>query len=246
MLGFVRANGLGPHAPNFTITKNGFHPKIKGNGILVPYSCVFDHTGALVYEHMSGSYHGGNEWKMIEYVDAGLEKVPAVYVGTDPYAHVGKLAKSVSRGRLAGTVGKIEARRKTAEDEASREELDRLYAAVQRYRDRALADALALEGTRPSEVLSGLEDLAKAFRGTALAAEVEAKLAEKAASADLKSAMVIEKGFWKAVRSWSKLKEKKRTEAAAARVVKKLEKLIAGRETLPIHATVEAFLADLR
>lgn len=247
VLAFVQANGLGPHASNFTITKNGSHSKIKGNGILVPYSAVFDHTGTLVYEHMTGSYHGGNEWKMIEYVDAGLPKVPAVYVGAKPYVHVAGLAKQVASGRgLAKAILKLESLRATSEDPPTKTEVERLLAAVTRYRDRTVADALALEGTRPSAIASALRRLAKALKGTSLAADVETKLAELEASRDLQDAIVIEKGFRKVLKSWNKLKEKKRTEAVTSRAVKKLEKLIEGHPTLAITATVNAFLADLR
>ncbi len=245
VLAFLRANGVGPHAPNFTVTKLGGHPKVKGNGILVPYSAVFDHRGKLVYEHMSGSYHGGDGWTMIEHVDAKLAEVPAIYVGAQPYEHASTLAKKIAMGRLAGTVAKIEKGRQTPEAEA-RAELDRLHAAVKRHRDRAMADALALEGTRPSELVASLRKLSKALKGTTLVADVDAKLAAMEGSPGLAKALEIEKGFWKTARSWNKLKEKKRTEAAAARTVKKLEKLIAGSEDLPISETVEAFLADLR
>jgi thiol-disulfide isomerase/thioredoxin len=247
VLAYVEANGLSAFAPNFTITKDGRHPRVKGNGILVPYSMVFDHAGKLVYEHMSGSYHGGNGWTMIEYVDKALEDAPVIWLGHEPFERHDALARQLAKGKgIGGALKKIEARRASADDEAEKAELERLHAALARYRDDQLAAALALEGTNPSGILPALGRLARDVKGSTLAGPVQEKLAELEASADLKSAIEIEKKFNRAAKSFRKLKEKQRTEAVVARTVKQLEELIEGHESLPISKTVEAFLANLR
>jgi len=48
---YLRSKGLAPSAPNFTVTKGGRHPDVKGNGY-VPYYMVFDHTGKLVHRRI--------------------------------------------------------------------------------------------------------------------------------------------------------------------------------------------------
>ena len=48
------------------------------------------------------------------------------------------------------------------------------------------------------------------------------------------------------MKSYEKVKESKRTDALTERTVKKLEKLIDGKNGLPFTQTVEAYLKDLR
>jgi hypothetical protein len=196
---------------------------------------------------MSGSYHGGDGWTMIERVDKLLKDTPAIYLGEEPFDKARTLAKKISSGRgLASAVKALEAQRESAEDETLKAELDRMHAAVVRYRDRAIERAEGFVGTKPKRVVSRLKSLHKQLKGTSLGADVEAKIESWSASEDLETAIGIQKKFEKIVRSFEKLKESKRTDAVVERTVKKLEALIEGRESLPIAATVEAYLADLR
>ena len=55
---YLKGLGLTADTPNFTVTSDGGHPAVKGNGY-VPYYMIFDHRGRLVRDHMAGAYHGG-------------------------------------------------------------------------------------------------------------------------------------------------------------------------------------------
>ena len=123
-------------------------------------------------------------------------------------------------------------------------ELDRLMAAVKDYRARMLARAESFMAENPPEVVPALTALQKDFKGTALAADVDAKLAEARKSADLRASITIWKSYRKTMKRLEKMDEpsaKTRAKAAA-----KLEKLIAGHESLPVTETVRAAIAELR
>ena len=123
VVSYVKSKGLAADTPNVTVTHQGRHPKIKGNGY-VPYYAVFDQHGDLVHHHMCGDYHGGDGLKMIEIVDKLLKSVPAIYLGKEPFTAVPKLAKQVgAKKNLAAAIKEIE-KRKTAEP--SREEIAEL------------------------------------------------------------------------------------------------------------------------
>lgn len=247
VLAYVRANGMPPHAPNFTITKDGSHPRVKGNGILVPYSMVFDHAGRLVYDHMSGSYHGGDGWTMVEWVDKQLAEVPAVWVGEAPYERVEALARQIAKGKgLPALVKKLEDQRAASPEPDLAAELDRLHASVARHRDRVVRRALAAAGSAPGEVLPAVRELAKDLKGTGLGADVDARIAELEGSSELEAAVEMEKQFTKVTKAFLRLKDKQRTQGAVAKVIEKLEALLPGHESLPYAAVVEAFLANLR
>ncbi len=246
MVAYLKANGMSPFPPNLTVTKQSRHPDVKGNGY-VPYGIVFDHTGKLVYHHMSGSYHGGNGQEMIEVAKALVEKAPVIYLGEEPFRKVDALAQQVSKGKGLGALDrKIRLQMEAAADDATKAELTRLLELIGAYQMRRLDEAKALEKTQPSKVIPALKALCKESKGTLLADQMEANLKQATESKHLKEAIAIEKGFAKAVKGWEKLKEKKRTDKVRVRLVKKLEKLIDGKDHLPISKTVEAFLADLR
>jgi len=213
----------------------------------MPYYIIFDHTGKLVAHHMCGSYHGGDGWKMIEIVDELLKSAPAIYLGKEPFKKIAPLAAKVASNKaLGGAVKQIDSKLSSAPDAETKAELERLMAVVTRYRDRRLAYATVIEGSQPSKVLPELKSLAKTFKGTSLGKEVTDRLAELEKSESLEQAVAIEKGFRKIVRSFERVKEKKRTDELIEKTVEKLERLIAGKEDLPISETVEAYLAELR
>ena len=242
---YLKANKMSEFAPNLTITKNGSHPDVKGIR-LMPYYIIFDHTGKLHAHHMCGSYHGGDEWRMIEIVDELLAKTPAIYLGAEPFEKITPLAAQISKGRNLGAVMKnLVARRAAGVDAHTGAEVERLQKALTRYRDRKLANILRLEGAHPSRVLPELKSLAAALKGSSLAIPVQEKLKELSGSDALKTQIAMEKKFLGIVRKYDKTKEKKRTEAFLGSLARKLEKLLAGNEELPFAATVQAFLGEL-
>ena len=246
VVAYLKANGMSEFAPNFTVTSNGSHPDVKGNGF-VPYYIIFDHTGKLHAHHMCGSYHGGDGWKMIEIVDKLLKDAPAVYLGREPFKKIKPIADKVASGKGIGTATKqIDSKLASDPDDATKAELERLKEVVIRYRDHKLAVIERMEGGQPSQVIPELKKLARKFNGTSLAEPIDKRLEALEGSADHKASIAIEKGFGKIVRAFEKVKESKRSDALIEKTVKKLEKLIEGKEELPIAATVEAYLADLR
>ena len=237
VVSYIQGQGLAADTPNVTVTSFGRHPKVKGNGY-VPYYMVFDQHGDLVHHHMCGAYHGGDGLKMIEWVDKLLKDVDAVYLGKEPFARFDKLAKRVGRKKDFGEVEKKLADA-SAEDKS---ELERLWAAIQDYRTRMLARAEKLHATAPGEVVDALQDLAKDLKGTSLAADVEAKLAEQRKSADLRAAIDIAKKYERAM----KRLERRPTPKARAKTAERLAKLIEGKDHLPIAATIKRTIASLR
>jgi hypothetical protein len=244
VVAYIRGKGLSPDSPNFTVTSFGRHPKVKGNGY-VPYYMVFDQHGDLAYHHMCGDYHGGDGLKMIEWVDKLLSETPAIYLGKEPFAIHKKLAAQVGKKKkLPAAILEIERRLEARPEDAERAELERLKAAITDYRARMLQRADSLVAKSPPEVLPALEALSKDFKGTPMAAEVEAKLSEMRKSSDLKQSISIFKGYRKAMKRLEKMKEpsaKTRRKAA-----EKLEKLIEGHEELPVAATIRETIESLR
>jgi hypothetical protein len=246
VIAYLRNNNMSAFAPNMTITKNGRHPDVPGNGY-VPYYIVFDHTGKLVHHHMCGSYHGGDGLEMIEWVEKLLKDAPEIYLGAEPFKRIAPLASKVSSGKNLGTAVKaIEGHLATAPDEATKAELDRLHAIVTQYRDQKLARLVKMQGSQPSEVIKEAKSLAKTFKGTKLAAEVDTALAGYEDSETLATGTKMEKAFRKIAKSFEKVKEAKRTDALIEKTVKKLEKLLEGNGAVPFAQTIEAFLKDLR
>jgi len=226
------------------VTSFGRHPKIKGNGY-VPYYAVFDQHGDLVHHHMCGAYHGGDGLKMIEIVDKLLKSVPAIYLGKAPFNAVPKLAKQVgTKKKLPAAIKEIDRRRAAGPGREERAELDRLMEAIQDYRARMLARADKLLAENPPEVVPALTSLQKDLKGTALVADVDAKLSEARKSADLRASITI----WKSYRKTMKRLEKMDAPSAKskAKAADKLAKLIEGHEKLPVAATVQAAIEQLK
>jgi len=246
VIAFLRNNRMSASTPNFTITKDGNHPDAK-LGAYVPYYVVFDHTGRIVQQHMGGSYFGGDQLAMVGWVDKLLKAAPAIYLGATPFRHLSSLAQKVRTGKgLQGNVRRIESILAAPPDAETKAEAERLLALVTRYRDRQLAYVAALEGSRPSALLTAMKRLAKTFRGTSLGEVADRALANYAASDELKAAAGIEKKFRKIVKAYEKVKESKRTDAVTAKAVKKLEALLEGHDALPFADTIQAYLMDLR
>jgi hypothetical protein len=244
VVAYIRSKGLSPDAPNFTVTSFGRHPKVKGNGY-VPYYMVFDQHGELTYHHMCGDYHGGDGLRMIEWVDNLLKETPAIYLGKEPFTVHRKLAAQVGKKKkLPAAVLEIDRRLAAGADGAEKAELERLQAAIADYRARMLQRAESLMAKSPPEVLPALEALLKDFKGTPMAAEVEAKLAEMRKSDDLKQSVAIFKGYRKAMKRLEKMKEP--SDKTLRKTAEKLQKLIEGHEQLPVAATIRETIDSLR
>ncbi|MHC4780923.1 MAG: hypothetical protein ACYTFG_20315 [Planctomycetota bacterium] len=205
-MAYIRSQGLSPDASNVTVTSFGRHPKVKGNGY-VPYYMIFDHHGDLVYDHMCGSYHGGDGLKCIEKVEELLLHAPAIYLGRKPFEVVPKLAEKIASGKgFASTVKSVETRLQSGEEsEAATAELKRLMKGVIRHRDKGLREAEVVLATRPSSVVKQLARLEKELKGTALAAPVSDRLAELKGSKGLRTATEMEKKFVKIRKSLERL-----------------------------------------
>ncbi|MDA1194420.1 MAG: hypothetical protein O2894_04480 [Planctomycetota bacterium] len=229
-----------------TITKNGRHPDVPGNGY-VPYYIIFDHTGKLRYHHMAGSYHGGDGLKLIELVDALLEDAPAIWLGSDPFTTQKDLAQRIASGKgLGASLKRLDAALEAGAEGAAKDELERLRAGVVRWRDRELAAALGFEASQPSEVLGALKDLQKTVKGTSYAAEVDAQLVAMEESKELAAAVKIEKDYRKIVGAYEKVKEDKRSDVLTERAVAKLEKLLEEAGELPFAQMIRDYLSNLR
>jgi len=244
-LAYLKGLGLAEDSPNFTLTSGGGHPGVKGNGY-VPYYMIFDHRGRLAREHMGGAYHGGDGLAMIDWVDKLLLGTPSIDLGEKPFVHLTALAKEVeARKKLGSTMKAVERRAESAESDAEREEIDRIRTTVETWRDRQIASIDALLATRPSDVVPRLTALAKELRGSALAAAVETRLEEIKGTKPLRDAIAIEKSFRKIKATLARAKGSRRPRAVAS-ARSKLEKLIAGKEDLPIAKTVRDYAAGLR
>lgn len=242
---YVREKGLSAHTPNVTITKQGRHPDVKGNGY-VPYYAVFDHRGKLVHHHMCGDYHGGDGLKMIEWVDRLVDEAPAIYFGETPFAHVADLAAKVASGKkLSTALRALDAARAAGGDEATVSELTRLHEGVTAHRDSELDGVRRLMATQPSALLKALKQVQKSYAGSSYSADVDAYAKEMAKSAELKASVGLEKKLGKILKAFDKLKDKQRTPKAVAKAKEKLQKLLEGNEALPYAATIKRAQADL-
>jgi len=241
---YIKGKGLAADAPNFTVSSFGRHPKVKGNGF-VPYYMVFDQHGDLVHHHMCGAYHGGDGLKMIEIVDKLLASAPTIYLGKEPFTAFPKLAKQVgSKKNLPAAIKEIARRNAADPGRGEKTELDRLAAAINDYRTRMLARAEKLMAENPTEVVPALSALQKDLKGTPLVADVDAKLTEARKSADLRASITIWKSYRKTMKRLEKMDEP--SAKAKSKAADKLEKLIAGHESLPVAATVRATIEQLR
>ena len=266
VVGYIKSKKLAPDTPNMTVTKQGRHPGVKGNGY-VPYYMVFDHKGQLAHHHMCGDYHGGDGLAMIEWVDKLLAQTPAIYLGEDPFRVEAALADQVGKKKnLKGALATIEKKLQAPDaGEAGEAELKRLQAAITDYRDRMLASADTLLRSKPSETLPALKVLSKEFGGTSLAEPIDARIAELTGSKDFKDALAIEKKLAKIVRSMEKRKPCKgckrkgldglnagcstcrtASKAVIEKTLKKLDALIEGKEHLSISKAVERYAASWR
>lgn len=264
-MAYLRSQKYSPESPNLTITSFGGHPGVKGNGH-VPYYMVFDHTGALRHHHMGGAYHGGDGLKMIEWVDRLVKEAPAVWVGRESYSHVADVAARVASAKaLPRTVAEIESRLQATETSGEvRAELERLKAAVQRWRDRRVTAALKMLASNPAGTLPALKSVAKGLAGTSMAAPVTRQIRELSGSDALKSALRIAKVLRRTRSALDRLKAcktcrrsrtrafqascsgcRQQNRAALSRARKTLEGAIRGQDTLPITATVRALFSEL-
>lgn len=261
VVAYARSQGIRATAPNFTISGQGGHPQVKGNGY-VPYYMVFDHTGNLAHHHMCGAYHGGDGLAMIEWVDKLLEATPAIWLGEEPFEEHADLAERVSSGKqTAKAVAELEIALMTH----GGDELERIHAGLLRFRDRGLARADALLATRPSEVLDLLDDLlATLGADSSMAVRVIAHRAKVSEGDGLKTAIDVAKDLEKLEKSLGRLKPCKacKREGHKAHVSgcetcsddnsrrlaglrKKATELLERSIELPIGGRVEAFLASL-
>jgi len=246
VVAYLQANGFSGTSPNMTITKQGGHPDVKGNGY-VPYYIVFDHTGKLRRHHMGGSYHGGDGLKMIEWVDKLLADAPVIWLGNEPFGPQKKLASQIAAGKsLGGAIKKLETLRAQPADDENKIDLDRIHAGVTRWRDRQLAAALGCESSQPSEVQPRLKALQKVVKGTSLADPVEMAVAEAKASEALAGAIKLEKQFRKIVKAFERVKESKRTDVIVERTVAKLEKLLEESSGSRFSEAISDYLSNLR
>jgi len=263
IVAYAQSQGITADNPNLTITKQGRHPDVKGNGH-VPYYMVFDHTGTLVREHMCGAYHGGDGNAFIEWVDKMMAKAPAIYLGDEPYAQASAQATAISaRKKMSGALAKV-AEGAAGGDAALKAECDRITEWVARWRAAQLKHADRLLAKDPAQVVPFLEALSKDLKGHALAADVDAKLQELDGSKDLKAAIKIAKSWakYRALLAKQKCCEscKKaglqkfrvgcsacsgRLAAIVKGISKKLSKAVDGKEHLPITPAVLAWLQQL-
>ena len=231
---YIRGKGLAADTPNLTVTYQGRHPQVKGNGY-VPYYMVFDHTGRMVHHHMCGNYHGGDGLAMIEWVDRLLEKTPALWLGAQPFETHAALAERVAGGNaLAKWVAEAESLQ-AAEPHA---ELDRILAGVTRYRDRGLQRAESLLAASPKDVLPLLEELADELGETETCKPVRERLASLEAGDVLDRSIAIAKQLGQAAAAPG--------EGEALQVVQTVRRggprrrLRNLRRTEPAHACVDA------
>lgn len=244
VVAYLKSQGLAEDTPNVTVTSFGRHPMVKGTGY-VPYYMVFDQHGELAHHHMCGPYHGGDGFKMVEWVDNLLKDVSAIYLGKEPYRAVPKLAAAVGKKKnLPATILAIRKKLDAGATGAEKAELERLVAAIGDYRTRMLERADKLVGINPSAVIPSLTALLKDFRGTPAAADVDAKLRAQKANKDLKTAIALDKSFRKSMKRLGKMKEP--SAKARRKTAEKLTKLIAGHEGLPITAKIQQAIDELK
>lgn len=183
VLSYARSKGIEDSSKNFTVTKSGRHPHVKGNGY-VPYYMVFDHRGKLVRDHMCGDYHGGDGLKFIETVKSALDAAPSIYLGEEPFellrVEADKIRAKKDLGKVVASLEGMAASDETSP--GSREEADRLLEAIQKYMQNQLQTASQLEATSPAEVLPLLSGLSRELAGSQIGETASARY--KAAKKD--------------------------------------------------------------
>ena len=263
---YIKSKGLEDDTPNLTVTYQGRHSGIKGNGY-VPYYAVFDHRGKLAHHHMCGQWHGGDGLKMIEWVDKLLEDAPGIYLGDESYEKIASLAKQVSKKKkLAAAVKRLDKEMAAEDTDAeTKAEMTRLYEALTKWRDGAMDRAIAAMATEPSTVVGRLTELSKDFKGTSLGADVDERLKSTKASKELKTSIAIAKKRDKILKSLAKIKPcksckkkgssvarkacatcRKENAKAFERAAKKWKALIEEAADLPIKETLEKALPRIQ
>lgn len=242
VVAYVKEEGLAADSPNMTVSSFGGHPKVKGNGY-VPYYMVFDHHGDLVHHHMCGQWHGGDGLRMIELVDELLQAVPAVYLGKEPFTAVPRLAQQIGKlERLPAALAEIDKRLSGEPADAERGELGRLSAAIDDYRVRMLGQVEDLTASDPAAVLPHLHELRKQFAGTGHGVAIATRISELSKSKALADATRIDKSYRKTMQ---RLEQREPTARQLRAARKKLEKLIAGHDALPVTKKIRAAIEDL-
>lgn len=228
----LEAHSMWSFQPNLTITKNGGHPDVKGkrnsDGVrLMPYYLVFDHTGGLVTHNMGGPYHDGDGWTMIRVVDRLLAETPEIDLGPQVFERIEPLVTLVKKGKhLGAVVQKIDRALLNEPGAETKSELERLLTTLARHRDRRLVWVESLEGSDPQRVIPVLKEMAKAYKGTSLAAEVDSKLGALSTSKSLASAVELQKRYDRIRKRYESVKPKRRTEALNEKTLEKLEALL--------------------
>lgn len=247
MMEYMKSQGFSDELKNFTLSQFPNHPSVKGNGY-VPYYMVFDHTGKLRYDHMCGKYHGGDGMKCVEWVDALVAEVPAIYFGEGEFKHHADLVAELETGKnLAKGVKKVETA--LAEVEAGSEseaELTRIHGVLQNIRDKELNRIEKLRATDPESVLDALKDLESELKGTKLGESVTARHEELSKSDEHKAEKKIGDKYLKYKEDLDddSLSDKQR-EKLVGKAAKALRKLTADNPDLPISKTVEAWLTEI-
>lgn len=175
-------NGLPVTAGNVSATLSARHPDVTGI-TYVPYYLVFDQHGELAYHHQGGPYHGGDDTAVLERVRSMIAKLPAVYVGKEPYSSERRLADAISKGtRLGSSLPQLA---KAVEARPQDEELKRLVEYVEHHAGRALRRFETRAATDPKGAIQELTELARAYEGTPWGASLVA-LAATAGDRDQK------------------------------------------------------------
>ncbi|MEE9391753.1 MAG: hypothetical protein V3W41_04525 [Planctomycetota bacterium] len=265
VVSYIKSKGVTAKTPNFTVTSQGRHPKVKGSGY-VPYYIVFDHRGKIAHHHMCGDYHEGDGLKFIEWVDKLLDRARSIDLGKEKFEAAPKLAAQIaSPKKLNATLKTIE--KKLADERTSdelRSDLDRLLNAVESWRDRRLADIDNAMGQHPSRAQRELKSLEKELSRTTLGPAVTEKLVELKGSDDFKAALEIEKKLDKVQKHLDKMKPCKNCKRLGhdhkqagcnvcarmnkkklAAQKKKLEALLEKTAGLPIKARLEVMIAAI-
>ena len=203
---FIKSQGLESDVTNLTVVKDGRHPRVKSAGS-VPYYMVFDQHGDIAHHHMAGAYHGGDGTGQADVVAKLLKDTPAIYLGREPFPVLGKLARKVGQGKNVGaTLKPLEASVETEPDVAKQAEIRRLISVVESWRNRQIRHAVRGLERRPSGVVAQLEALAKLLKGSALADEVMARLAELNGGDTIARGVVVEKAIAKIEKQLAKAK----------------------------------------
>ncbi len=191
----IRGLGLVEDGANFTVTSFGRHPRIPGSGY-IPYYAVFDHEGKLVKAHMGGDYHGGDGLAFMDAVRQAVDRVPALYLGAEPFAELSGLAGRIqARRNLPGSVQELETLLAGDPSPGARAEGERIQSALARYvRNRREAAEKKIVSD-PEGVVPDLRALAAEFEGTSLGAPIEERIGILRGDPALRQATSIGRAF---------------------------------------------------